>query len=174
MTNTFNPTLTPTQQQVLEQTHANGDGKISWTKLNVNGGAHQKIVGAMLRKKLITGVGRDYFIAPGGYEALGLPRKKPVTKRELEAVVASAEAADHPKIRTGTKQALVIDMLKRPEGATIDQLCEATQWATHTCRGALTGNLKKRLDLTITSTKEMGSQRVYRIEASTPIQTDAS
>ena len=163
MTNTFNPTLTPTQQQVLEQTHANGDGKISWTKLTINGGARQKIIGAMLRKKLITGVGRDYFIAAGGYEALGLPRKKPVTKRELDAVIASAEVADRPKIRAGTKQALVIDMLKRPEGATIDQLCEATRWASHTARGMLAGALKKKLGLAITSDKPEGQDRVYRI-----------
>ena len=165
MTNTFNPTLTPTQQQVLEQTHANGDGKISWTKLTINGGARQKIIGAMLRKRLVTGVGRDYFIAAGGYEALGLPRKKPVTKHELDSVIASAKAADHPKIRTGTKQALVIDMLKRPEGATIDQLCEATGWASHTARAMLAGALKKRLGFAIASDKQVGQDRVYRITA---------
>jgi hypothetical protein len=165
MTNTHATPLTPTQQQVLEHAHANGDGTISWTGLNVNGGARQKIIGAMLRKKLITGVGRDHFIAAGGYEALGLPRKKLVTKRELDAVIASAEAADRPKIRTGTKQALVIDMLKRPEGATIDQLCEATGWLQHTARGMLAGALKMRLGLKITSTKEANQDRVYRVTA---------
>jgi hypothetical protein len=153
--------LTPTQQTVLEHAHQHGDGKINWAKLNLNGGARQKIIGAMLRKKLVTGVGHDYFIAADGYEALGLPRRKPITERELDAVVASAQAADRP--RPGTKQATVIAMLKRPEGATIAQICAATQWLPHTVRGAMAGALTKRLGLAISSTKSDNQMRVYRI-----------
>ena len=41
-------------------------------------------------------------------------------------------------------------------------------------RGTLAGSLKKRLGLTITSTKEVGGQRVYRIEANTPNETESS
>jgi hypothetical protein len=155
--------LTPTQQAVLEHAHQHGDGKITWAKLTINGGARQKIIGAMLRKKLITGVGHDYFIAAGGYEAMGLPRRKPITERELDAVIASAKAVNRPKVRSGTKQVTVIAMLKRPEGATIAQLCEVTQWASHTVRGMLAGALKKKLGLVITSHKHDGQDRVYRI-----------
>ena len=36
-------------------------------------------------------------------------------------------------------------------------------------RGTLAGTLKKRLGLTITSAKEAGGQRVYRIETMTTI-----
>ena len=35
------------------------------------------------------------------------------------------------KPRTGTKQSLLIDMLRRPEGATISQIVEATDWKRH-------------------------------------------
>ncbi len=75
--------------------------------------------------------------------------------------------------RAGTKQALMIDLLKRPEGATVEQIAEATGWQHHTIRGAISGALKKKLGLTIeaTRTREVGpnktgakgSSTVYRI-----------
>ncbi len=72
-----------------------------------------------------------------------------------------------PRRRSGSrpdsKQARMIAMLKRPEGATIEQIAEAMEWARHTCRGAISGALKKKLGLTITSEKTEGAARVYRI-----------
>ena len=70
-----------------------------------------------------------------------------------------SEAPRQP--RTGTKQEILIALLRRSEGATIAQMVEATGWLSHTCRGALAGSLKKKLGLTITSTKEAGGERVY-------------
>jgi len=60
----------------------------------------------------------------------------------------------------------VISMLKRTEGATIDQICEATGWQPHTVRGAMAGALKKKLGLDIQSSKESGGSRTYRITVS--------
>ena len=97
---------------------------------------------------------------------------------ELEAAVAAAEAnwqQDHPDAapkrgREHSKQALVIEMLKRPEGATIAQICEATSWQAHTTRGFFAGTVKKKLGLAIVSEKIEGpagtpgaGQRLYRI-----------
>ncbi len=65
--------------------------------------------------------------------------------------------------RQDSKQARMIAMLKRPEGATIEQIAEAMKWARHTVRGAMAGALKKKLGLTITSEKTEGAARVYRI-----------
>jgi hypothetical protein len=83
------------------------------------------------------------------------------------AEVAPAEATNAqpkaPKLRNGTKQALMIDMLRRPEGATVEQIAEATKWARHTVRGAMAGALKKKLGLTITSEKTEGAARTYHI-----------
>ena len=73
------------------------------------------------------------------------------------------------RTRADSKQALVIGLLQRPEGATIAQIMEATGWQQHTCRGTLAGTLKKRLGLTITSSKAAGSQRIYRIESATSV-----
>ncbi len=63
--------------------------------------------------------------------------------------------------RAGTKQALMIDLLKRPEGATVEQIAEQTGWQHHTIRGAISGTLKKKLGLTIeaTRTREVGPNK---------------
>jgi hypothetical protein len=55
-------------------------------------------------------------------------------------------------------------MLRRPAGATIVQIVEATGWQPHTVRGAFAGALKKKLGLEVTSEKAEGGERVYKIE----------
>jgi hypothetical protein len=81
---------------------------------------------------------------------------------------AAVEPIDKPapKTRTprdGTKQATLISMLSAPDGATIDEIAKETQWLGHTIRGAMSGALKKKLGLTITSEKVEGRGRVYAI-----------
>lgn len=87
----------------------------------------------------------------------------------MEAAVASAEASftanDAPRVprtRENSKQAEVIRMLRRPEGATIRQICEATGWQQHTVRGTFAGAFKKKLGMTLTSENTTGAERVYR------------
>ena len=63
-----------------------------------------------------------------------------------------------------TKQQIMIDLLRRPEGATIEEIANATEWQSHTVRGAMSGALKKKLGLAITSEKMDARGRVYRIE----------
>jgi Protein of unknown function (DUF3489) len=91
---------------------------------------------------------------------------------EPEAAPAGEPAAK-PTPRAGTKQAKMIELLKRPEGATVEQIATATGWQHHTIRGAISGALKKKLGLTVeaTRTREVGpnkdgakgSSTVYRI-----------
>jgi hypothetical protein len=72
------------------------------------------------------------------------------------------ETRAKPKTRSGTKQAKMIDLMKRPEGATVEQIAKATGWQHHTIRGAISGALKKKLGLKVEATKEE-SGTVYRI-----------
>jgi hypothetical protein len=65
-----------------------------------------------------------------------------------------------------SKQDAVIAMLRRPEGATVDEVVSATGWQRHTVRGVFSGTLKKKLGLTLASAKEERG-RVYRIDAPT-------
>ena len=68
-----------------------------------------------------------------------------------------------PRTRENTKQAQIIAMLQRPEGATISQIVEATGWQPHTVRGTFAGAFKKKLGLTLSSSKDEHGQRVYRV-----------
>ena len=67
-----------------------------------------------------------------------------------------------PDVHRPSKQDGVIAMLRRPEGATVDEVVGATGWQRHTVRGVISGTLKKKLRLTIASAKEERG-RVYRI-----------
>ena len=154
--------LTPAQQAILSHAHQHTEGKIAWFPENIKGGARQKVIDGLFKRALITYDGKDWFVAAEGYEALGVPRKAPVSAQAINEVIEAATAAK-PRARDNSKQAQVIAMLKRPEGATIEQICEATQWQAHTVRGTFAGAFKKKLGLEITSTKEAGGQRIYRV-----------
>jgi len=81
------------------------------------------------------------------------------SKRHTTAKVAKPKRYTS---RSDSKQAQVIALLRRPKGATIDEMAVATGWQHHSVRGVISGALKKRLGLTIASNKEERG-RVYRI-----------
>jgi len=66
--------------------------------------------------------------------------------------------------KASSKQDLIIKLLRRPQGATIDELAKATVWQVHSVRGAISGVLKKRLGLAVASETTEKRGRVYRIE----------
>jgi hypothetical protein len=106
------------------------------------------------------------------------PAKTGKVAKRGKATATESAPAEKPKPRAGTKQAQMIEMLKRPEGATVEQIAAATGWQHHTIRGAISGALKKKLGLTVeaTRTREVGpnktgakgSSTVYRITGSGP------
>ncbi len=77
-----------------------------------------------------------------------------------------AVSADTPKpvaTRAGTKQAQIIALLQRPEGASIGEIVEATGWQAHSARGMISGALKKKLGLPVTAEKVEGRGTVYSV-----------
>ena len=108
-------------------------------------------------------------------DAKAKPAKRKAKTKPATANAAPAKAApaEKPTRRAGTKQALMIELLKRPEGATVEQIAAVTGWQKHTIRGAISGALKKKLGLNVeaTRTREVGpnktgaksSSTVYRI-----------
>ena len=57
----------------------------------------------------------------------------------------------------------VIALLERPEGATLKAIVRATGWQTHSVRGFISGQLKKKMGLKVRSSKREG-ERVYSIK----------
>ena len=81
------------------------------------------------------------------------------------AIEALPEPDPQSDAKRPSKQDEVIAMLRRPEGATVDEVARATGWQRHTVRGVFSGTLKKKLRLTIAAAKEERG-RVYRINRS--------
>jgi hypothetical protein len=137
--------LTSTQSEVLRHAIENTADKVTWFPEQLKGGARTKVIQALEHKGLVIGSCDNWQVTDTAYEALGLTRAK--TKPS----------------RANSKQARIVEMLRRPEGATIQQLMDATGWQAHTVRGALSGSLKKRMGLAVTSDCEVGQRRIYRI-----------
>jgi hypothetical protein len=81
----------------------------------------------------------------------------------LVSASATKNDASSSLFRTGSKGAAVVELLRRKEGATIAEMTGATGWQPHSVRGFLSGSLKKKLGLEVTSTKEADGERRYRI-----------
>ena len=96
--------------------------------------------------------------APAPQAANVAPRAKSPRK--------AAKAEDGaPTAREGSKKAIVLELLRRPEGATLQEIMSATGWMAHSVRGFISGSLGKKMGLTIESLKTPEGTRAYRIAA---------
>ena len=84
-------------------------------------------------------------------------RKTPRPQAKMKAVPRSGAARS-----SGSKIAKVVEMLRKPSGASIKALMVTTGWQAHSVRGAISGTIKKKLGLTVTSVR-VNDTRVYRI-----------
>jgi hypothetical protein len=90
------------------------------------------------------------YVTPAGLTALGIEPSDAVgdadapTGGEVPQVVPATPAEPVPRV---TKAALVLDLLQREDGATLEELTSATGWLPHTMRAALTGLRRKGHDV---------------------------
>jgi hypothetical protein len=91
-------------------------------------------------------------------------RNKPTHRLHAESDEKIPDARN--KMRGVSKQAMLIKLLERPGGVTIDEMAKTTGWQQHSIRGMMSGVLKKRIGLSIASEKEERG-RIYRIAART-------
>jgi hypothetical protein len=87
--------------------------------------------------------------------------ERPTVRKQRSTGTAPAPIPATP-VPGQSKQAAVIVLLLRPEGATVAEIVSATGWQPHTVRGLFSGTLNKKLGLTLSSTQEEHG-RVYRI-----------
>ena len=170
--------LTDTQRVILSAASQRTDRLALPLPKSLKGGAAHKVVNTLIEKGLLKevkanrklgdpvwrendeGHGLSLIITDAGLTAIGIEVEPQKTKTQKQA---PKPVSTERKLREGTKQALVIEMLRRPEGASIAEIVEATSWASHTTRGFLAGALKKKLGLSIDSEKVEARGRVYRL-----------
>jgi hypothetical protein len=98
----------------------------------------------------------------------GSPPASQRTKPDLAAKgtkrsTAVAKERDCPG-KAGTKTERIIELLRRPEGATLKAIMVATGWQAHSVRGFVSAQLTKRMGLKVKSFKRSG-ERVYRVRS---------
>jgi Protein of unknown function (DUF3489) len=104
---------------------------------------------------------------PSRRKVLSTAKKPPrsvETKAERVAAAKTSMKADEPRIERVTKQERVLTLLSQAEGASIEEMMQATDWQQHSVRGFLAGTVKKKLGFLLTSLKPNGGVRRYRIE----------
>jgi Protein of unknown function (DUF3489) len=185
------PKLTDLQMVVLSSAAQRDDGALLPLpkRVKLEPRVQTRVFNALLKKALVseqpappdapawreTGDGLRFMLVidPVGLEAIGVEpeeerqelerseKAKPSPKRNKKN--KESEKATSPGVRPGTKLALMIELLGRDGGATIAEIVAATGWQQHSVRGAISGTLKKKHGLTVTSATDDGRGRVYRI-----------
>jgi len=96
----------------------------------------------------------------------GAKKAKGAPKKQAKAKVASKKAAKvkEAKVpREFSKKNIVLDLLRRPKGATMAEIAKATDWQNHSIRGFISGNLTKKMGLTVESSKNDAGERTYKL-----------
>ena len=92
--------------------------------------------------------------------------KSPKNASQGKKAPKGRKKADKPaSAREGSKTAQVLDLLKRPGGATAKELMKTTGWQPHSVRGFISGTLGKKMGLAVESEKTEDGERSYSIRA---------
>jgi hypothetical protein len=99
-------------------------------------------------------------------------QRRPKARRSVKAKAPKRQTRNNGAVRSrgrikpaaaNTKQQVCLDLLNRPEGATVAELQAATGWQQHSVRGFLAGAVKKKLGFTLLTEKPDAGPRRYRI-----------
>ena len=164
--------LSNAQTIILSTACARQDGAVFPVTTSLKGGAVGNVCKSLLKHGLIEEVkASDHNTVWRHDETLGSITLQ--ATRQAHVVLGISDTpqteelatdteSEPPHRRSGSKTDILIAMLRTESGATIDEIAEATSWQSHSIRGAISGILKKKLGLTVTSEKIEGRGRVYR------------
>jgi len=177
------PKLTDTQSTILSAAAQRADNLAMPLPKGLHGAAAKKVITMMIGRGWLEevdanlrkgeplwretgdGHGTTLVVTDAGLLAIGV---EPVVIKTMSAIRTHAAQPPAPKLptpRSGTKQAQIISLLERPEGVTIAEIVAATSWQAHSVRGMISGALKKKLGLPVTSEKVDGRGTVHRLNA---------
>lgn len=170
--------LTETQSLILTRASARPGNLALPLPEGLHGAAAKMSVGKLIAKGFIEevdanlrrneplwretgdGHGTTLIATEAGLYTIGID---PVVVKTMAALRDAKPEAIAAAQRPDTKQARLISMLQRSEGASIAEVAEALGWLHHSIRGAISGSLKRKLGLQITSEKNATRGRIYRI-----------
>jgi hypothetical protein len=172
-------TLSDTQRLILAAACQRPDRRVLPLPERLKGAAARKVVASLLAKGLVqeidaragdpvwrdagAGHGLTLVATDAAFQALGLATAATTAATRRKAAPTAPTGAAGRTPRADSKQARLVAMLRRPEGASLAEIVAAFGWQPHTVRGAIAGALKKTLGLAVTSAKTEGRGRAYRI-----------
>lgn len=175
------PRLTDTQTIILSTAAQRADNLAMPLPKGLHGAAAQKVITMMIGRGWLEEVDADLLkgeplwretgdghgttlvVTDAGLLAIGV---EPVVVKTMAAIrthAAQPPASKPPTPRAETKQAQIITLLQRPEGATIAEIVAVTGWQAHSARGMISGALKKKLGLQVSTEQVKGRGRIYRV-----------
>ena len=83
--------------------------------------------------------------------------------KKAKAAKSTKSSGKKRSVREGSKQAQVLDMLRRKGGCTLPEIMKATGWQAHTVRGFISGTVGKKLGIEVKSTKSDSGERTYSV-----------
>ena len=155
--------LTPTQKKILTAASARRGGAILPLPddIKLRGGALKTTLASLVKRGFVIERGKDKkpIVTKAGRAAVGADADKAATgdrSRRNDRVSRGA-------IRPGTKQAHLLTLLSRPDGAAMSEMTKATGWQSHSVRAAITG-LRKR-GIAVLCGKSDAGATVYHADA---------
>jgi hypothetical protein len=95
--------------------------------------------------------------------ARGANATRQKTAKQAKVAKKKQQSRSDHTTRTPSKQQLCLELLRRPDGANLEELQAATGWQPHSVRGFLSGTVKKKLGLTLSSDRTGDRPRRYRV-----------
>ena len=92
------------------------------------------------------------------------PQAPAVAPKKAKAGKRASKSEKPAQARQGSKTAQILDLLKRPGGATLKGIVAATGWQAHSVRGFISGTLGKKLGLAVESVKGENGERTYSLK----------
>ncbi len=174
--------LTNNQENILTIAASRPDGKLEPLPSTIMGGAKTATLKSLENKGFAEQLNDDWVITTNGRKAISKESKNHVSlfdsPHQIDSPSEQQDSDDHqpsneepspeppqdpPKKKT--KKALTLEMISRPEGASLEALCTATNWKKHSVRGSI--SQLKRKGHNIISTKVDG-ERSYSIGTEEP------
>ncbi len=90
------------------------------------------------------------------------PQAAPAAPKRAKATNEATSTEGAPTAREGSKKAIVLDLIRRADGASLKEIMDATDWQAHSVRGFISGSLTKKMGINVESFKRADGERAYR------------
>lgn len=173
-------TLSSTQEAILTEANTRSDGKVlpfPSSASHVRGGAATKVLTTLVEKGFIEEIAgeegeKNYTITATGRDVIGVkPESEKTVIPEHEADEEASVTQKSSKPPSG-KLGQIVDLMQRPEGATVQEMMDATGWQKHSARGAISGQLKKKRGYVIDKSMNGDGEIIYKIESEESVSND--